>query len=136
MSCVVDKNANMIISPTGGYLPSHRLLDDYLLFSDIEENRLALQQLRGNITNLQQDIQEIRNIDGEKFLVSYTPVGINDWGLLAFIPDELVSLNAYEHLSRTFYTSIVTILIFGFITITTAYTFKRNKKEMEQIAFY
>lgn len=136
VSCVIDKNANMIISPTGGYLPSHRLIDDYLLFKDSEENRLALQQLRGNITNLQQDIQEIINIDGAKFLVSYTPLEINDWGLLSFVPDELVSVNAYEHLSRTFYTSILTILIFGFITITTAYTFKKNKKEMELIAFY
>ncbi|MEE0132935.1 MAG: EAL domain-containing protein [Treponema sp.] len=136
VSCVVDKNTNIIISPTGAYLPSHRLIDDYLLFKDIEENRLALQQLRENVANLQQDIQEIINIDGLKLLVSYTPLGINDWGILTFVPDELISVNAYMHLERTFYTSIIAILIFGFITIATAYTFKKNKREMEQIAFY
>ena len=136
VSCIVDKNVNIIISPTGAYLPSHRLVDDYLLFEDTEENRLALHQLKGNITNLRQGIQEISNIDGLKLLASYTPLGINDWGLLSFVPDELLSENAYEHLTRTFYTSLITILIFGFITITTAYTFTKNKREMELIAFY
>lgn len=136
VSCVVDKNASIIISPTGAYLPSHRLIDDYLLFEDTEENRFAIQQLKGSITNLQQDIAELSNIDGLKLLVSYTPLGINDWGILTFVPDELISVNAYDHLRRTFYTSIITILIFGFITITTAYTFKKNKREMELIAFY
>lgn len=135
ISCVIDKNTNMIISPTGAYLPSHRLIDDYLLFKDTEKNRIALHELKSNITNLQQDIQEISNIDGLQLLVSYTPLGINDWGILTFVPDELVSVNAYEHSSRTFYTSLLAILIFGFITISTAYTFKKNKQDMEQIAF-
>lgn len=136
VSCIIDQNANIIISPTGAYLPSHRLVDDYLLFENTEDNRLALQQLRGDISNLQPDLQEIRNIDGKKLLVSYTPLEINDWGLLSFVPDELVSVNSYDHLRRTFFTSLITILIFGFITITTAYTFTKNKREMELIAFH
>lgn len=136
VTCIVDRESNVIISPTSKHLPSHRIVDDYVLFQNTEENNRAIQKLKDSMAIPQQEVQRIINIDGIRLLAAYTPLGINDWGLLTFIPEGLVSINAQEHLLRTFYTSVIAILIFGFITISAVFTFKKNKRQMESIAFY
>lgn len=136
ISCIVDRESNVIISPSSKHLPSHRVVDDYVLFQNTEENVLAIQKLKDSMVIPHQEVQRIINIDGTRLLAAYTPLGINDWGLLTFIPENMISINAREHLFRTFYTSVIAILIFGFITISAVFTFKKNKRQMESIAFY
>lgn len=136
ISCIVDRESNVIISPSSKHLPSHRVVDDYVLFQNTEENVLAIQKLKDSMAIPFQEVQRIVNIDGISLIASYTPLGINDWGLLTFIPETLISINTQEHVLRTFYTSGIAILIFGLLTISAVFTFKKNKRQMESIAFY
>lgn len=137
VSCIVNKEAQMVVGATNKHLPSYRSLDSFVLFQDTEENHHAVQKIRDSIGKLEPGIQMVTSSsNGDNLLVTYNPLGINDWGLLTFIPEDLVAFDSTAQSTRNFVISIIAIFIFGFITISSAYTFTKNKQQMERIAFY
>jgi hypothetical protein len=92
--------------------------------------------VQNDLANLQAGIYTIKNANHrENILICYTPLGINDWGIISFIPEKLIAIDSHEYVFSTFLISIIAITLFAIITITAFLSYKKNKKEMEHIAF-
>ncbi len=137
VSCIVDKEAKMVVAPTNKHLPDGLNLDDFVLFKDTSENAARINNLKEDIAGLQAGVHVVKNAtDSSKILITYAPLGINEWGLITFIPENLVTLDASSYVLRTFAISILAICMFAIITITTFVSYRNNKRQMERLAFH
>lgn len=137
ISCIIDSTTNVVAAPTNDHLPTNTQLDDYILFEDTEESKATLDLLRENIGQVQAGVYTLKNASKhENIIVSYTPLDINDWGVLTFIPESLIAVDSHRYVVITFAISILAISAFALITITAFLSYKRNKQDMEKLAFY
>lgn len=137
VSCIVDRNARMVVAPTNRHLPDNLNLDDFVLFKDTADNATAIQQLKEDVAGLRTGTYTVRNANSNSpILITYTPLGINNWGLLTFIPENLIAFGVNSYILRTFAIAIIVICLFGVITITAFISYKNNKRQMERLAFH
>ena len=137
VSCIIDSNTSVVAAPTSGHLPANTQLDSFILFEDTEESRLVLEALRNDITKSQAGVYTVRNASNqENILISYNPLNINDWGIISFIPEKLIAVDSHRYVVITFAISVLAISLFALITITAFLSYKKNKRDMEKIAFY
>ncbi len=137
VSCIVDKAAKMVVTPTNRHLPDRLNLDDFVLFKDTADTAAQIRDLKDDIARLHSGVHIVRNAkDSANILITYVPLGINDWGLVTFIPEDLVALGAGSYALRTFAIATVAICMFGIITITAFVSYRNNKRQMERLAFH
>ena len=137
VSCIIDKNTKVVAAPTSDHLPNNAHLDEFILFEDTEETRITLENLQHDIGNLRSAVYMAKSeINHENIIISYNPLGINDWGVITFIPENQIAVDSYKYVIITFIVSILAISLFTLITITAFLSYKKNKHDMERIAFY
>lgn len=137
VSCIVDKNNQVVVAPTNRHLPPGRNLDDFVLFKETNENNTIIQEIKNDIAQLQSGIGIVKTIKNNRnILITYTPLGINDWVLATFIPEDLITVGSRSYFTRTFIIASIAICAFGIITITAFVSYKKNKRQMELIAFH
>lgn len=137
ISCIIDSSTNVVAAPTNDHLPHDTQLDDFVLFEDTADSNEALASLREDIAQVRAGVYTLKSASKqEKIIVSYTPLDINDWGVLTFIPESLIAVDSHRYVVITFAISIVAISVFALITITAFLSYKRNKRDMEKLAFY
>ncbi|MEE0132794.1 MAG: EAL domain-containing protein [Treponema sp.] len=137
ISCIIDSNTSVVAAPTSDHLPSNTHLDHFILFEDTEESRLVLEALRNDISKVQAGVYTVKNANSqENILISYNPLNINDWGVISFIPEKLIAVDSHRYVVITFAISVLAISLFALITITAFLSYKKNKRDMEKIAFY
>ena len=137
VSCIIDKNTKVVAAPTSDHLPNNTRLDEFILFEDTEETSIILENLRHDIANLQATVYTVKNeVNHENILICYNPLEINDWGVITFIPENQIAVDSYRYVIITFIISVLSISLFALITITAFLSYKKNKRDMERIAFY
>lgn len=136
VSCIVDKNSGIVVAPTNAHLKRDMNLDNFVMFTDTQGSRVAIQAVKEDITSLTEAVHLARNNQDKSILITYTPLGINDWGLVTFIPENLIAVGSQDYILRTLLISVVSICLFGIIAITAFISYKNNKRQMELIAFH
>lgn len=136
VSCIVDKNSGIVVAPTNAHLKQDMNLDNFVMFTDTQESKAAIKAVKENIASLTEAVHLVRNNQDKSILITYTPLGINDWGLVTFIPENLIAVGSQDYILRTLLISVVSICLFGIIAITAFISYKNNKRQMERIAFH
>lgn len=136
VSCIVDKNSGIVVAPTNAHLSNDMNLDNFVMFTDTQDSRVAIKAVKEDIASLTGAVHQVRNNQDKSILITYNPLGINDWGLVTFIPEDLIAVDSQSYIFRTFLISIVAICMFGIIAITAFTSYKKNKRQMELIAFH
>ena len=86
VSCIVDKNSGIVVAPTNAHLKQDMNLDNFIMFTESQGSRVAIQAVKEDISSLTEAVHLVRNNQDKSILITYTPLGINDCGLVTFIP--------------------------------------------------
>ena len=117
ISCIIDKNTKVVAAPTGDHLSDNARLDEFILFENTEETKIILEKLRHDIANLESAVYTAKNeVNHENIIISYNPLGINDWGVITFIPENQIAVDSYKYVIITFIVSVLAISLFALIT--------------------
>lgn len=133
-SQVIDKNGLMVIrssSNEGSNL-------GYNVFQTI---RSSVEMSEEDYKTMRQDIDTNHNgqysltLQDRKVYMVYTPIGINDWYLLTFVPTETVNAKSNVFMNITAIFGIFVTSMFAILTLYLTITFYRNKRNLEHIAY-
>lgn len=72
------------------------------------------------------------NYNGEKLLVRYEPLGINDWYIFSTVPDEIISGQAEKVMART---NLLIVAVIVMALLVSLYIFLAQRKHIKEISF-
>ena len=133
MSCIVNSAGEVVISPTD--------LKPFLQLDDLFQAEIS-DQTFGDLYQMNQDLSAGRDgaflftaIDRSQLVMSYQPLGVEDWSLLTLVPADLISAEASQYVLRSFFIvgGITVIFIVLFAAVVASY--RRNRRSLEKIAF-
>ena len=132
LSCIVDSQGQVIISPTD--------LKPFLQLGDIFKQEKN-EKIITDIQNMQRDMTENRSgvlkftaTTKEELLLSYNALNINDWFLLTIIPADIISTGTNQYILQSFIIIGATILIFSLFLFAVFRFYNAHKRQLELIA--
>lgn len=133
-SCIINKIGTVVVRSSS--LASQKVGYNVLTTigaSDIDPG-YSIDKVRSDI---QSDIegQIVLSMDGVKYYMVYTPIASEDWYLLTFVPTSAVNEKSDMLMRLTLlFCGLITVVFAGLIAFL-VYSFYRNKRQLEQIAF-
>lgn len=133
LSCVVNRNGEVILSPTD--MKPFLQLNDIFSKEEATDTGRNIRKMGQNIENNQSGAFRFAAVDGADLILSYQPIGLNDWVLLTLVPAGLIAGNADAYILRTFLIVGVIIAISVWMLALIIFTFRRNRRQLEISAF-
>lgn len=133
LMCIVDHKGEVIVAPTD-IDPFLRLEDIFKEGGDSEEFH-SVQEMKGNLENQEGGVIRFTAVNGEKLVLSYNSLGVNDWMLLSLIPENLISSKATGYITWTFVAIGITILVFACFLFFIFHFYQGNKRHLERVAY-
>lgn len=100
LSCIVDSSAAVVISPTE--LKPFLQLDNIFRSDSNNRTKRSVVEMMENISKQQSGVFQFTAINGDHLIMSYHPLGVNDWLLLTLIPADLISSSSNSYTFRFF----------------------------------
>lgn len=142
MSSFNDEAYSYIVNKIGkGVIRSSSTYADEFGYNIIhtlqDENPRDKDEISALLENMKQDKNgqyevSVDNVD--KYLI-YTKIGMEDWYLFTFVPVQAVSAQSNMLLRSTLAISALVFLVFFIFLIIIIFSFSRNKRRLEQLAY-
>ena len=133
LSCIVNSGGTVIISPTD--LKPFLQLNDIFLYGTDQEAIRDIERMENNLAAGRSGVFEFTAVDKNRLVMSYHPLGINDWFLLTLVPADLISGEANAYIVRSFIYVGVIIVLFSLLILALLRFFRTNRSRLEAIAF-
>jgi diguanylate cyclase (GGDEF)-like protein len=133
LSCIIDQNAKVIISPTD--LELFLMLDD--IFLEEKDDILAkeIEQMQQDMLNHVDGDISFTSANGDKVLMSYNVLDSYNWVLLTLIPSNILSSETDQYVLFSFIIIALTMLIFALILAQMFYIYRSSQQKLERVAF-
>lgn len=133
LSCMVDSHGEVVLSPVD--------LKPFIYLDSIFQNKTHGREAE-NFQKMQKDMADgvegmiqFTDIKGGKNLLSYNPLGINDWILLTILPVDLISGSTSIYMLRSLLIVVGISLVFLLFLMMLYRIYTENRSELSRMAF-
>lgn len=134
LSCIINPRGEMILSPTD--MKPFLQLDHIFGESGGSLNEQAVSQMSLDIENDEAGVFGFTAVDGKDLILSYQPVGVNEWILLTLVPAELIAGTADTYIFRTFLMIGVIVAACAWLLTVVTVIYRRSRRELEKSAYF
>lgn len=132
-SCITDQDGKLVVAPTDSK-PFLRI-NDIINQGSNDKEIIAVNNMVEDIKNHRSGILYFTSTQGQPSIMSYCFLNVNDWVLLAIVPQDLIIKGSDAYVQRTFAIIGGISVIFFIILVNIAYSSRKNRNDLEQTAF-
>lgn len=133
LTCIIDSSGQVVISPTD--LKPFLQLDHIFTSGSDPDTMQSIVKMQEDIQNQQEGLFYFTSTDNTRVVMSYTPLGVNDWILLTLVPADLISGEANAYMFRTIIIVGVITFIFMLFMAAAIRFYQTNRKQLEKVAY-
>ena len=133
MTCIVNSEAQVVISPTD--LKPFLQLDSIFKSGGDTKAAQAVRKMKEALSQQQSGVFQFTATNELRLVMSYHPLGVNDWILLTLVPADLISGEANFYIFRAFLIVAGVSLLFALFLALSIRFYRKNRKQLEKIAF-
>lgn len=133
LSCIIDSSGNVVISPTD--VKPFLQLDNIFHSESDSDARKSLIKMNNDLRHQSSGIFQFKAVDHTWLVMSYHPLGTNDWFLLTLVPADLIASQAETYVFRTYLIIAGITVIFTLFLIAVIHFYRSNRRQLEKLAF-
>lgn len=133
LSCIIDNDGKVIISPTD--VKPFMQLDNIFMAKDKNKTKNAIEEMKKHMSNKESGVFNFTSVSNSRLVLSYHPLGINNWVLLTLVPADLISGEANNYILRSFMIVGGVIFVFALFLIIIFRYYRKSEKRLKKFAF-
>ncbi len=132
---VTNNEGTIIARTTNDYslTSNDNLFDDWKDMNFYANDKF--ETMRQNLYENKSGHSKYENNNGQKRLMHYTTIPVNDWNLFSVVPDDVISQRANQIVFMVYALTVLFILMFGFLLYQIIIMQKAHIKRLSDIAF-
>lgn len=133
LSCIIDNNGKVVISPTD--VKPFIQLDSIFMAKDENKTKNAIEEMKSHMSSGEPGVFNFTSVNNSRLVLSYHPLGINNWVLLTLVPADLISGEANNYILRSFIIVGIVVLIFALFLIIIFRYYRKSENRLKKFAF-
>lgn len=133
LTCIIDSEGQVIISPAD--VKPFLQLDDIFATEKDDPARRNVLKMEQDIIEGKSDVFTFTAADGSRLVLSYHPLGVNDWVLLTLVAADLISGETNTYVLYSIVIVGAMVLLFGGFFLNLLCFYRKSKRGLEKIAF-